>query len=413
MNPVRLAALLLAGTGIAVTAQAGIPGDGTFAAAQLLKTAKTFHVEVEQSYAFASDTTLPFEDAVVALLKSSGLEQASADFADVRVSIHAEGRPLSRRYNDIRRVEAVEHFSGAEITGWCKFSTIDGRTERAEFVSRRRPPLNIARSYEDKTQAPYAGSFTGFVQFFSRTVSLAYGKDPMIAIMRCGDDQDYFYTVPQLQWCAAEELADIGGDEAKAVLIQALQSFSAHRQAGAARGLRLLGVKEALPALIGALNTVDGAVPENFDVDTRWQAMSSVTRALEPVETDDGFLEPWPEILNAIATLSEKNSSGQLQAVMRNPDSPLARTGAALLLGRERDPKVFKSLLSLAKSDPHPLVRLAAINALGELRDERAVAELRTLAATATDGATKSTIQRNLERFAAEATALAGNTDTQ
>lgn len=412
MNPVHLAVLCLAGVGFAVTAQAGIPADGAFAAAQLLKNAKSFHVEVEQTYEFAPDVELPFADAVVALLKSSGLNEEPADSADVRIRIYAEGKPLSRRYNDVRRVEAVEHFSGAEITGWCQFNTVDGRSERAEFVSRRRPPLNISRSYSAKSQAPYAGSFTGFVKFFSRTVSLAYGKDPMIAILRCSDEQDYFYTVPQLQWCAAEELADIGASDAKDVLLQALQSFSAHRQAGAARGLRLLGAQDTLPALVGALNLVDGAIPEDFDVDMRWQTMTHVTRALDPVESDDGFLEPWSEILAAIAAISGQDKTGPLLSVLRNPDNPLARTGAALLLGREHDSKAFKPLLNAAKSDQHPLVRIAAVNALGELRDDRTGAELRTLLASS-EGPLKSTIQRTLERFAAEATALAGNTETK
>jgi hypothetical protein len=413
MHPVRLAALLLAGTGIAVTAHAGFPVDGAFAAAQLLKNARTYHVEVDQSFAFAPGTTLPFEDAVHALLGSAGLERAPGDFADVRVSIHAEGRPLSRRYNDIRRVDAVEHFSGAEITGWVHFTAADGRSEKTDFVSRRRPPLNISRSYEDRANAPYAGSFTGFVKFFSRTVSLAYGKAPMVAILQCSDEQDYFYTVPQLQWCAAEELADIGGEDVKAVLLQALQSFSAHRQAGAARGLRLLGAKDALPQLIGALNTVDGGFPENFESDTRWQSMSSVARALDPVETDDGFLEPWNEILAAIASVEGVAKTGPLLAVLRNPDSALARTGAALLLGRERDGNAFKPLLSAAKNDENTLVRLAAVNALGELRDERTAVELQALLASAEDGPVKATIKRNLEQVAAEATALAGNTDTK
>ncbi len=411
MHPVRLAALFLAGTGIAVSLSAGIPGDETFDAAQLLKGAKSYYLEVEQTYTSAPDTTLPFADTVNALMKSSGLTVASYDDADVRVRVHAEGRPLSRRYNDLRRAQAVEHFSGAEIKGWCEFARQDGRYQRAEFLSRREPPLNIHQAYEDPSLAPYAGSFTGFVQFFCKTVSLAYGSAPMSAILRCPDSEDYFYTVPQLQVCAATELAYIGGDQAKAVLLQALQSFSPHRQAGAARGLRLLGANDALPALIGALNTLDGLVPEDFAHDNRWQVMTHIDRALQPDENDAGYLEPMPEILSAIASLSAPDKVGPLLAVLRNPDLPLARTGAALLLGREHNPTAYKSLLSVAQGDAHPLVRLAAINALGELHDQRAVTDLKALTQTAKLAPEKMAIRHALENCTADATTVAGNTD--
>lgn len=408
MNPVRLALLLAAGTSLATMVHAAAPGSSTLAAAKLLRDVKSFYVDVEQNYESAPDTVLPFADAVTALLQGAGLQAAPYASAEVRIHIVAEGRPLWRRYHDLSQAGAEQHYSGAEVTGWCEFSTPDGRIERATFVSRREPPLNIRQPYRDPSLAPYAGSFTGFVAFFTKTVSIAYGSAPMIAVLSCPDTENYFYTVPQLQWCAASELADIGGEKAKAVLLQALQSFSPHRQAGAARGLRLLNDPTTLPALIGALNVVEGIVPEDFENDSRWQTMTHVDRALQSEETPDGYLEPWPEILQAIASLSAQDKVGPLLAVLRNPDSPLARTGAALLLGRERDPRAFDSLVNSATSDTHPLVRLAAINAIGELNDPRSVGALQTLAQTARTAPIKLTIRRALERCATDVTAMAG-----
>ena len=65
MNPVRLAALLFVGAGTALTVHAAAPVDGSFAAAQLLKNAKSFSVEVDQHFVDAADTNLPFVEAGV------------------------------------------------------------------------------------------------------------------------------------------------------------------------------------------------------------------------------------------------------------------------------------------------------------------------------------------------------------
>jgi hypothetical protein len=408
MNSVRLAAIVLAGTGAVLTAQAAMPGDGTFAAAQLLRDAKTYYLEIEQSYLNAPDTSLPFTDAAHALLRSAGMTEATVDDSDVIIRVVAEGRALTRRYNNTQLGVAVEHFSGAEISGWFTLAA-RGRSVRAEFVGRREPPLHINQTYSEPSQAPYAAAFSGFVNSLARTVTLAHGPQPMIALLRASDSEDYFYTVPQLQASAAAELARSGSSEAKTILLEALQSFSPHRQAGAAHGLRILGDSSVLPSLIAALNTVEGALPVDLENDGRWQVMTHPQRAFDSSENDAGFLEPWPELLNAISSF-EGDKTGPLLAVMRNPDAPLARMGAALLLGRERGPKAYDVLLNTAKTDSHVLVRLAAVSALGELRDQRAVAELQAIARQSTVTVQeKMTVRRALERL--EPAAIAGNTD--
>lgn len=405
--------MLLVGTGAAAAAYAGASVEFTPAALQLVKNAKTFHVEVDQHYVDSPDTQLPFAETVTVLLQYSGLTAAPAETADVNIKVNVDGRALTRSYTDLAQGVAVKHYSGADVSGWYDLKAPDGRKAQVDFTSRREPPLNITQTYEDPRMAPYAGAFGGFVENFTKIVALTRGAQPLIAVLRAQDSEDFFYTVPQLQYCAASELGHLGGPEAKTVLLEALQSFAPHRQAGAARGLRIMGDTAALPALIAALTTVEGDVPEALDADGRWQTITHIDHAFDASETDAGFLEPWPEILSAIQSLPSPDKTARLLMALRHQDSALSRIGAALILGRGQDAKACDPLLETAKSDTHLLVRTAAINALGELRDQRALTMLRTLARNGQDGPEKLAARRALERLAADAgaaSALAGNT---
>lgn len=413
MNSLRLSAILLVGTGAAIAVHAGAPTELSPTALQLLKEAKTFHVGVEQHYANSPDTQLPFAETVTALLKSAGLQSAPAETAELRIKVNADGRALARSYTDLTRGEAVKHFSGADISGWYDLSSPDGRKAQVDFTGRHEPPVNITQTYEDQRMAPFTAAFGGFVENFTKAVATTRGAQPMIAMLRAPDSEDFFYAVPQLQYCAAVELARLGGPDARTVLLEALQSFAPHRQAGAARGLRIMGDATVLPALIAALTTVEGDVPESIDGGGRWQTITHVDRAFDVAESDAGFLEPWPEILSAIHALPAADKTGRLLMALRHQDSALSRIGAALLLGRSQDAKAYDPLIETAKSDAHSLVRTAAINALGELRDQRAVPTLRTLARAPQDGPEKLAARRALERLSADAgssSTLAGNT---
>jgi len=398
----RLLAVLIA------VMQGGTPGRATSVEAvvppeiRLVEEAKTYRIEVEQVYGTAGEKELPFAELTAKLLVCGGLlEAAEGKAADLTVRIHAEGTPLSRKYNDLQKGDLVEHYSGAKLEGWIELAGHSGPPVRVAFAGLREPPFEIHEAYAEPEEAPFNAVLGGFVE--QMTALAAHGRGPGVAeqMLALPDSGDLYYGAPQIYVSAATVLGEMKPPGALEKLLLALADTSSQRQAAAARGLRVLGDSAAIPGLIERLAVGEDELARS-QTNGLWGYLLGMDSAFESVEDAGGFLEPRPEIMQALRQLNSPEKFPLLLAALQDQTSDIRRIGAALLLGHTRDVRAVEPLISALAGDASDMVQAAAANALGALGDKRAALPLLKRCLQAEEGAAKYAALQALETIAPE-----------
>ena len=389
--------------------QAGLPGRATSVEAvippevRLLTEAKTFRVEVEQSYGPAGEKKLAFNAVAVELLTGSGLVAATGDAADLKVRIHAEGTPQSQKYRDMGSGEMVEHFAGAKLAGWIELVARTGPPVRVTFSGERAPPLTIHEAFAEPGDAPFAAVFGGFVDRMTTLVSHARGPGAAEKIFAKRDLGPLEYDAPRLQFSVAQVLGEMKPPGVMEKLLAGFETYSPpQRRAAAARGLLVLHDAAAIPALVAQLDDEEYEL-EKMEKDGRWAALISMEMAFTNEEDGGGFLQsPRPEIMETLRQLDSPGKIALLTTALQDGSSVLRRVGAALLLGQTKQPRVVATLIAALQGDTHSLVQAAAANALAFVGDKRAALPLLKRALQADDDEAKYAALRALETIAPE-----------
>jgi hypothetical protein len=393
-----LVAVMQGGTpGWALSVEAVVPPE-----MRLLEEAKTFRIEVEQSFGTAGEKELPFAGVTAKLLEFGGMKEAAeGEPADLTVRIHAEGTPLSNKYQDLQKGELVEHYSGAKLEGWIELTGLNGPSARVSFTGLREPPFNIHEAYYEPTDAPFTGALGGFVE--QMTILAARGRGPGVAeqMLALPDSDDLNDGAPQVYVSAATLLGEMKPPGAMDKLRLALADASSQRQAAAARGLGMLGDGAAIPALIERLAVAEEEVTTSQS-DGLWGYLLGMDSAFESVEDAGGLLAPRPEILQALRILESPEKFSRLLAALRDQGSVIRRIGAALLLGHMKDARAVEPLIAVLAGDESDMVQAAAANALGALGDKRAALPLLTRGLQAEDGPAKYAALQALDLIAPE-----------
>lgn len=402
MKHPRLLAVLIA------VMQGGMPGRATSVEAvvppevRLVEEAKTFRIEVEQEYGTAGGKELPFAEVTAKLLTCGGLsEVAEGEAADLTVRIHAEGIPLSNKYNDLQKGELVEHYSGAKLEGWIELVGRNGPPVRVAFVGLRLPPFDIHESYAEPAEAPFNAVLGGFVD---QMITLAaHGRGPGVAeqMLALPDSGDLYYGVPQIYVSAAVVLGEMKPSGALEKLQLALADANPQRQAAAARGLGLLGDGAAIPGLIERLAAGEDELARS-QTNGLWGYLLGMDSAFESIEDDGGLLEPRPEIMQALRQLNFPEKIPLLLAALQDQASVIRRIGVALLLGHTKDVRAVEPLILALAGDASDMVQAAAANALGALGDKRAALPLLKRCLQAEEGPAKYAALQALETIAPE-----------
>ena len=369
---------------------------------RLLGEAKTFRVEVEQSYGAAGEKELPFAGVTAKLLAFGGLtEAAEGEPADLTVRIHAEGAPLSHKYNDMQRGELVEHYSGAKLEGWIELAGRDGPPVRLVFAGLREPPFNISEAYAEPGDAPFNGVLGGFVD--QMTALAAHGRGAGVAeqMLAQPDSGDLYYAAPQMHVSAATVLGEMKPPGALEKMLATLSDSSPQRQAAAARGLGVLGDGTAIPVLIERLAVGEDELARSQSTGL-WAYLLEMDSAFETMEDAGGFLEPRPEIMQALRRLESPDKIPLLIAALQDQASVIRRIGGALLLGHTKDARAVEPLIAALAGDASDMVQAAAANALGALGNKRAALPLLKRGLQAEEGPAKYAALQALETIAPE-----------
>lgn len=358
-------------------------------AAEVLASAKTFSVDVDQSYTDAPGVSLPFREVAEFLLNAGGLTEVMNGPADAEVFISANGDALSKEYSDPTGTDQPQTcYSGAEMTGYFSVRGPRGSSKDDTFSDEFDPPATISKPYAHPADAPFSRVQEDFVVEFTKLAFRAFGIKVAEAVARLEDTDPLLARTPQLLPCALCEIARRQAPGALPQLLGALKSDNPDRVAAAARALRILGDSRAMPALVDC--TV--WAPDNCSADNNTMDDAS-SGEISSQENEKGELAPWPEILSALCSLYTPAYADDLIRALGDltlgENGRARRISAAIVLGGKRVAAAVMPLLAAANSDDNldnDAVGAAAVYALGEIHDQVAVPRLRELARSTTVG---------------------------
>lgn len=197
-----------------------------------------------------------------------------------------------------------------------------------------------------------------------------------------------------LRWKILEALSLIGGDQAPAILAEALNDKDPRVVEEAARGLGRLQVKDAVPSLLQMAGAASGNLRQAV-----FEALGDIgdKRAVSTLEQAATNPDKYTEVqaCYALAKLGSKEASGRLVGMLKSdPGEEKAGLLAAYYLVKLDNTKGLQHLDKMMNRPDSPLAPLAA-DALGKTANPRAVLVL-TEAFKAPDSSVRLAVARSL-----------------
>ncbi|MEK7389727.1 MAG: HEAT repeat domain-containing protein [Elusimicrobiota bacterium] len=225
-----------------------------------------------------------------------------------------------------------------------------------------------------------------------------------------------------LRWKVLEALSGVGGEQAVAILAEAVNDKDPRVAEEAVRGLGRLQVRELVPVLVQMSGSATGnlrqavfealgdigdkrivatlehatAFPDKFVVVQASYALAKLgqkqnsARLIAMLKSDPGEEKVGLMAAYYLAKLENNKGLEHLEAIMLRPESPLAPL-AAEALGKTGNPRAVL-VLSEALELPSTSVRLTATRSLGHLGGSRAVSTLRKFSEDPNPGVRNSAI---------------------
>ncbi|MFW6132654.1 MAG: HEAT repeat domain-containing protein [Planctomycetota bacterium] len=224
---------------------------------------------------------------------------------------------------------------------------------------------------------------------------------------------------------AAQVVAKLGGENAAAVLVAALEDESAvDVREALLKALAYVRSPEALPAVIGALGSEQGALTaaaamalektveqQGIEGELRGRAVSTLLSRYAAASGEEPTSASVREaLLRAMGAVGGKKFIPVMTEALKDP-AAMVRLAAVHGLGKLDSPKTAEALAPLVK-DPDRGIRRAAIVALGAVNGARYAATIieRTLRSTEADAGVRQQAREEAARIIdkADADALAG-----
>ena len=379
---------------LAATGHGADNGAFTPGKAELLRQARTVSVEIKQSWAWAAedqavktestDATAP-DDSPREVLPLAELTKTALEFAgwkvtgpnepaDLRLEIETDGSALGADY--IGTITG-HNYSGAKLSGHVTLFHHGQEMLYEKFEGTVRPPTSITRFYSRPADAPYERLLPDYLEALYKTEEAVFGRAPILAALK---NPEYEHRT-----AAARVLFDRGEAAATPALIEFLRTGDENLRTIAATALGVFGEADALPALLAALRD-DPVYPANPAELSEEQLINLTKFDYEVEKNTDARRDKAQDIttLNrheavqwALLQNPAPDKVRRLAALLRERSAPpLARRGAALVLGLLQDPVAGEALLAALRDEAF-IVRAAASLALNQshYREQRPVAD--------------------------------------
>lgn len=368
---------------LAAPAFAAVEREFTPETAASLRAARTVSLEIKQNYTWLEEENvdgdkaekaeadevpkakgprdlLPLAELTAQALGFAGWKVAAPGVtADLRLVIETEGRALGAEYIG---TAGGHNYSGAELNGSVTLFQGEREILYEAFSAEQAPPRQINRIYYQPWDAPFARLLPDFLETIYRTEAAVFGLEPLLIGLK---------EINEHRPAAARVIFARGDATVVPALLTALRSGEGSLGAIAAAGLGVFGDASTLPALLDVLRE-DPAYPADPATVTESGLEDLLAFDFEP-ENEDGRrvtavrvaeLPRHQAVEWALLHNPAPDKVRRLAAVLRDRQyPPLARRGAALVLGRLKDPQVEEALLA-ALQDEVFLVRCAAVSAL-------------------------------------------------
>ena len=361
----------------------GRAADGAFTPekAEILRQARTVRLEIKQDWAWGiedqaekNETTdattgdekphdpLPLTESTTQALGFAGWKVVGPDEpADVRLVIETYGSALGADY--VGTVTG-HNYSGAELSGHVTLFHREQEMLHETFEGTVHPPTSINRFYFRPQDAPYERLLPDYLEAIYKTEEAVFGLAPIMAAMKKAEYEH--------RTAAARVLFARGEAAATPALIELLQTEDENLRTIAATALGVFGEAAALPALLAALRDNPGypAKPAElseeqlidwakFDYEAEKNPDTRRDKAKDITALNRHEAVQWALLQNPAP-----DKVRRLAALLRDRQAPpMARRGAALVLGPLQDSVAAEALLT-ALHDEAFIVRAAAISAL-------------------------------------------------
>jgi HEAT repeat protein len=304
-----------------------------------------------------------------------------------------------------RLQEFIKSFETAKIDDRIRMAPGLGHAQDKKATDALLLAFDIKRN-EPKESVAYVNAL-GLTGDARAVVPLAAAWDYLRYMsLQMGDMPGALHTA---RWKILEALGRLGGSQAVAILVDAVNDKDSRVAEEAVRGLGRLQVKDAVPALqqfAGGANgnllqaTLEalGDIGDRRAFPTLEQALAKPDKLIEiqanyalsklgrkeSIALLQGFLknDPGDEKVGLMAgyylvKLDNNKGLEHLEKMLKKPDSPLAPQ-AAEALGKSGNPRAVLVLTEASKA-PDNAVRLAVTRALGRLGGPRAISTLRKM----------------------------------
>lgn len=369
---------------LAATGRGADTGAFTPERAELLRQARTVSLEIRQDWAWTAEdqaeknetAEAPAEDKKphdllpLAELTKTALEFAGwkvvgpGEPAEMKMSVETYGRALGADY--IGTVTG-HNYSGAELSGHVTLFHQGEEMLHEQFEGTVHPPTSITRFYSRPQDAPYERLLPDCLEAVYKTEEAVFGLAPILAAIKKTEDE---------QRAAAARVLFARGDTADTPALSALlRTGDENLRTIAATALGVFGEAAAFPELLAALRDDPGypAQPAElseeqllnltrFDHETEKNSVTRRDQAKDIAALDRHEAVQWALLQNPAP-----DKVRRLAAVLRDRSAPpMARRGAALVLGPLKDPVAGEALLAALRDEAF-IVRAAAISALNNL----------------------------------------------
>ena len=384
---------------LAATGRGADTGAFTPEKAELLRQARTVALEIKQDWPWLSageadegDTEekketgtavhetpprdlLPLAEYTTQALEFAGWKVVGpGQPAEMKLVIETYGRSLGGEY--VGTVTGYHH-SGAELSGSVNLIHQGQDMIYEDFSGKIPPPSVITQFYWRQQDAPFGRLLPDYLEAVYKMEAAVFGLAPLMAGLKKAEDEH--------RTAAARVLFARGEAAATPALIELLQSGDENLRTIAATALGVFGEAAAFPALLAALRDDPGypAKPEElseeqltnltkFDYEAEKNSDTRRDKARDISALDRHEAVQWALLQNPAP-----DKVRRLAALLRDRQaSPMARRGAALVLGPLKDPVAGEALLAALRDDSF-IVRAAAGTALNQphYHEQRPVAD--------------------------------------